>query len=37
MIPSVYKEIQGFVSKYASHKEVIEMLYLRLSLVHLIE
>ncbi len=28
MIPSIYKEIQGFVSKYASHKEVIEALYL---------
>jgi len=29
MIPSIYKEIQGFVSKYASHKEVIEALYLK--------
>ncbi len=29
MTPSVYKEIQGFVSKYVSHKEVIEVLYLK--------
>jgi len=29
MIPSIYKEIQGFRSKYSSHKEVIEKLYLK--------
>lgn len=29
MTPSIYKEIQGFFSRYSSHREVIEELYLK--------